>query len=191
MNATATIIVTLALLLAIAAAWKRSRRRRSWTLRSQFGTDYDVLAHTIGRRDAEDELEERARRVRRLKILTLPPDERDVFRNQWQAIQNLFANEPGQAVLTADELVEDVLRARGYPLGDFERQSDVSMDHPKLVGHYRSAHEVAKWHRRELASTEDLRRAMIYYRALFDQLLEVPVEAEAPTTSAPPSYSAA
>jgi hypothetical protein len=191
MNATTSIFATVVVLFTAAAVWMYTRRRRSWALRTQFGAEYDLLAHMIGRRDAEEELEQRARRVRRLQIRTLSADER--LRDLWQQCQTMFADKPGDAVLSADTVVEELLRARGYPVGDFERQaSDVSVYHPKLVGNYRSAHEVAKWHRRDLASTEDLRRAMIYYRALFDQLLEPPVEtANEYELHAPSSHSAA
>jgi hypothetical protein len=70
--------------------------------------------------------------------------------------------------------VRDLMLKRGYPMGDFERRAaDISVDHPKVVSNYRAAHEIAERSRTDAASTEDLRKALLHYRALFDELLEV------------------
>jgi hypothetical protein len=78
------------------------------------------------------------------------------------------------AVSHADKLVQEVMTARGYPMGDFEqRAADISVDHAAVVDNYRAAHAVAVRDRSNQASTEDLRQAMVHYRALFEELLGV------------------
>src|SRR5262245_41056708 len=69
-----------------------------------------------------------------------------------------FAREPGTRC--------QVMTARGYPVGDFDqRADDISVDHPNVVMNYRAAHDIAKSHAQGRASTEDLRQAMVHYRA--------------------------
>ena len=64
------------------------------------------------------------------------------------------------------------MEARGYPVGDFEqRTADISVEHPQVVEHYRAAHQIALRNERGEASTEDLRQALVHYRALFQDLL--------------------
>ena len=97
-------------------------------------------------------------------------------------MQLLFVDDPKGAVSRADELLNEVMIARGYPVGDFDqRAADISVDHPVMVGNYRTAHEIAVRHSRGEASTEDLRKAMVHYRSLFDQLLQdsIPLRKEA------------
>lgn len=77
--------------------------------------------------------------------------------------------------MDADRLLGDVMAARGYPVGDFEqRAADISVDHPEVTQNYRAAHAIAISHSKGQASTEDLRRAMIHYRALFEDLVREP-----------------
>jgi len=88
-------------------------------------------------------------------------------------VQTHFVDDPRGSVSAADELVTRVMQARGYPMSDFEqRAADISVDHPRVVDNYRAAHEIALRHRRGEATTEDLRNAIIYYRSLFDELLQ-------------------
>jgi len=180
MNTTTAILICIALLLVGSIAWWYSNRRRSKTLRSHFGPEYDRLVRTGDRRHAEAELEDRARRVRQLSIRSLKPGERDRYAELWRVCQARFVDDPGLAVSEADSLVEEVMRVRGYPVGDFEhRVADVSVDHPRLVENYRAAHEIALHHRDRRATTEDLRRAVIHYRSLFEDLLEESIHSEA------------
>jgi hypothetical protein len=148
-------------------------RRRSVRLRRRFGREYDRAVETRGdRREAEYELESRERRVRSLEIRSLQRDEQERFAGHWRAVQARFVDDPGGAVAEADVLVADLMRTRGYPVGDFEqRAADVSVDHPQVVDNYRAAHGIALRHGRGEANTEDLRKAMVHFRALFEDLL--------------------
>ena len=88
-------------------------------------------------------------------------------------MQSQFVDDPKNAVVGADQLVSEVMQVRGYPVGDFEqRVADISVDHPVVVENYRAAHDITLRHNRRQASTEDLRKAMVHYRLLFDELLE-------------------
>jgi hypothetical protein len=142
--------------------------------RNRFGPEYDraVLEHGSERK-AEAKLADRETRVKHLKIRALTAAERGRFFADWQSVQSRFVDHPKSAVTEADELVSSLMQARGYPVADFDqRAADISVDHPRLVENYRSAHGVAVRLGRDEASTEDLRTAMIQYRNLFDELVE-------------------
>ncbi len=65
------------------------------------------------------------------------------------------------------------MQQRGYPVGVFEqRAADISVDHPGFVTHYRTAHDIALKQGKSKATTEDLRQAMVQYRAQFEELLQ-------------------
>jgi hypothetical protein len=129
------------------------------------------------RTKAERDLERREKRVERLHIRSLPPASRDRFAEAWREDQARFVDDPAGAVVEADRLVGDVMHERGYPVADFDqRVDDISVDHPHLVQNYRAAREIVLRHKRGQASTEDLRRALVHYRALFDELLEAQEE---------------
>ena len=149
-------------------------RRRSDHLRSRFGPEYERTVHDTGdRRRAERELERRERRVERLHIHPLSPRHRDQFVAAWRNDQARFVDDPSGAVTEADRLVQEVMKYRGYPVSDFERRvEDISVDHPHLVENYRAARDLAERNRRGQANTEELRKALVYYRALFEELLE-------------------
>lgn len=168
------LIVAVIVLLA-AVAWLLLDRRRSLRLRSRFGPEYERTVRETGdRRRAETELERREHRVERLHIQPLSLNDRDRYLAAWRADQARFVDDPAGAVTEADRLVQDVMKTRGYPVADFDqRVEDISVDHPHLVQNYRAARELAARHRRGEATTEDLRRALVYYRGLFDELLEV------------------
>ena len=174
-------IVIVALLVVAGILW--SRRRRSEHLRDRFGPEYDRAVDAKGgRSEAEAELAEREKRVEKLDIRPLEPAERREFIQRWTDVQARFVDDPPRAVAFADALLGDVMKARGYPVSDFaQRAGDISVDHPTVVEHYRTAHDIAVRHERGDASTEDLRQAMIHYRALFDDL----VGAEAPSARGP------
>jgi FtsZ-interacting cell division protein ZipA len=167
-------IVIVVILLAILAFFA-SRQRRSRRLRDRFGPEYErTVAEAPNRRAAESELEERAARRERLQIVPLDPAAHDRYVAAWHETQARFVDEPAEATREADRLITSVMRDRGYPIDDFEqRAADVSVDHPQVVDDYRAAHAVAAANERSEASTEDLRQAMVHYRSLFEELLEV------------------
>jgi hypothetical protein len=166
------LIVVIVVLLVIVGALAY-QRRRSTQLREGFGPEYDRAVEEHGdQRAAESELRERRERRRRFDIRPLGAAARDRYAERWRATQAQFVDQPASALGDADALVAEVMRERGYPVEDFEQQAtDVSVDHPEVVEHYRKAHAI---HTRSRASTEDLREAMLHYRALFAELLERP-----------------
>ena len=174
-----TIVIGIIALIAIVAivAFLLGRKRRSLMLRQRFGPEYDRVVKKEGDvRRGEEVLAFRAERREKLEIRPLSSSSRADFASRWASVQSLFVDDPKDAVSRADELVNQVMLARGYPMGDFDqRAADISVDHPIVVDNYRKAHDVALQHSRGEASTEDLRRAMVHYRSLFDQLLEDPV----------------
>ncbi|MDP9341242.1 MAG: hypothetical protein M3Q23_03835 [Actinomycetota bacterium] len=161
-----------------ATVWAARRARRTRDLRSTFGPEYDRTVQSRGsRQDAESELQARRRRREQLTIRPLAPEERERYRGEWQAVQSRFVDQPGAAVREADLLVTRVMRDRGYPMEQFEqRAADVSVDHPNVVQNYRSAHAIHIRMKSGDESTEALRQAMVHYRALFAELLEMPDE---------------
>jgi hypothetical protein len=151
------------------------RTRRSRSLQDQFGREYDrTIDKAGGRREAERELAERQKRHDELELRPLSQDARERYLQQWQVTQGRFVDDPTGAVSEADDLVQRVMRDRGYPVDDFEqRAADISVEHPDLVEKYRTANGIARASERGEASTEDLRHSVRHYRALFVELLEV------------------
>lgn len=174
MDAWVWILLVIAVLVVAAAVALATRRRRTTQLRDRFGPEYDrTVEQTGNQRVAEAELSERRERRSELDIRPLSPPARDRYADGWRAVQARFVDDPVGAVGDADQLVTQVMQERGYPMDDFEQQADViSVDHPDVVEDYRQGHEIYLAHGRGDASTEDLRQAMVHYRALFDQLLE-------------------
>lgn len=178
---TGTVIVLIIAIVAIAAAvFVYMQKERSKRLRSKYGPEYDRLANDFGStRRAESDLERREKRLEKIHIRALTNEERARFAGAWREVQASFVDNPSTAVSRADDLVGDLMKTRGYPMGDFEqRAADVSVDHPRVVEHYRAAHAIAERRERGEANTEDLRGAMVHYRALFEDLLEQPVRAQ-------------
>jgi FtsZ-interacting cell division protein ZipA len=165
------IAVVVAIVVALVLYMKKERTQK---LRSKFGPEYDRAIDSHGNRShAESELERRAKRVAAFNIHPLTAEECAQYADNWRSEQSLFVDDPKAAVRHADNLVQDVMKRRGYPVGDFEQNAaDLSVDHPGLVENYRIAHDIALRDQRGRASTEDLRRAMVSYHALFDDLLE-------------------
>lgn len=164
-------------------------QRRTRALREKFGPEYDHAVKSIrDRNKAESELRKREERVEKLNIRPLSAADRTRFEQSWLSAQARFVDDPRGAVAEADRLVTDVMRLRGYPVANFEqRAADVSVDHPNLVSDYRAAHDIALRDVKGQAITEDLRTAMVHYRALFQDLLvsETPV-GDAPVTTGSP-----
>jgi hypothetical protein len=169
------------LVLLLVAAWLSYRRRQSYRLEQHFGAEYRHVADSLGSRDkAEAELRAREERVRRLHIVPLAPDDAQRFSSDWTALQARFVDSPEASLMEADRLVRELMQRRGYPMGDFERRAaDISVDHPRVVEHLRAAQGITQRAQNGQADTEELRRAVMHYRALFDELLEVgPGQAE-------------
>lgn len=173
MNALLIIVIAAAVIVAI-LGFMFSRRQRTAHLKEKFGSEYDRVVHQHGDPSkAEHILEKRQQRVEALRIHPLEPGQKQRFIEMWRQEQARFVDDPGAAILGADTLVREVMAGRGYPVGDFEqRAADISVDHPKVVEHYRAAHDIADHHRRGESNTEDLRRAMVHYRTLFEDLLD-------------------
>jgi hypothetical protein len=166
------LIIVIVVLLAVVGVLAY-RQRQSQQLREGFGPEYDrVVAERGDQRAAEAELRQRRERRRSYDIKPLSAEAREDYAGRWRATQAKFVDRPASALTDADALLTEVMRERGYPVEDFEQQaSDVSVDHPEVVEHYREAHAI---HSGKSESTEDLRQAMVHYRALFADLLEPP-----------------
>ncbi|MDT8067376.1 MAG: hypothetical protein ROO76_04345 [Terriglobia bacterium] len=175
-------LVVGAILIIAVFAWLYVRKRRNTTaeLRQKFGPEYDRAVQQHGsERKAETKLTDREKRVEKLTLRDLDPMEQDRFSKQWHEVQSRFVDSPKGAVAEADDLVSSLMKARGYPVSDFDqRAADISVDHPRVVANYRSAHEIALRAGKDVATTEDLRTAMIHYRSLFEELMRTPTPVE-------------
>jgi len=165
------IVVVVVLLIAAALLLPRLRTRR---LQEQFGPEYQRTVRSAGeQREAERDLQERAKERKQLEIRPLDPGARDAYAQRWRTVQEQFVDSPVQAVGEADQLVQEVMGQRGYPVGDFEQRARmVSVDHADVVSEYHVAHEISLRNQRGDASTEQLREAMVHYRTLFAELLD-------------------
>lgn len=171
---TVVILVAVALLAGV-TVWALMRRQRSEQLKQRFGPEYERTLQTAGTlSEAEKALADRAARVDRFKLRPLSRDQADAFSREWKRVQATFVDDPDRAVGDADNLVTQVMAARGYPIEDFDRRAeDVSVDHPNVVENYRVGRALVLRRKRGEAGTEELRQAVVNYRALFDDLLEV------------------
>jgi hypothetical protein len=173
------IIIAAALALGLVAigTWLYTRRKQSHRLQEHFGPEYDRTVNESGSRSkGESELKAREKRVERLELIPLAAPEAARFSEAWQALQSRFVDNPKGVVVQAEQLVRELMEKRGYPMGDFERRAgDISVDHPEVVANYRAAQAIAVRDQRGSADTEELRKAVVHYRALFDELLEVKV----------------
>jgi len=172
------LVIVVALVILAAVGYVIVSRNRTRELKGSFGPEYE---RTVGKegdpRKAERELGARQKRVASLEIRTLEPQERSHYASEWKNVQARFVDDPGRATEDGDVLVREVMQKRGYPVGDFEQQAaDISVKHPAVVEHYRKAHEIAERNGREPVSTEELRTALVHYRALFADLLDLGVE---------------
>src|SRR4051794_3406422 len=170
-----TILLAVIVVMVVIAAlvFLLARKQRSRRLRERFGPEYDRVVKKEGEvRRAEGVLEIRAKRTQKFEIRPLEPATCSAFTEQWRTVQRQFVDDPKGSVSQADQLVSEVMKGRGYPMADFEqRADDLSVDHPVFVENYRLAHDIALRHNKGEASTEDLRKAMVHYRSLFEELL--------------------
>ncbi|MGB8537151.1 MAG: hypothetical protein WCD57_12095 [Acidobacteriaceae bacterium] len=167
------IVVAVALVVLLGIVWMFMRKQRTINLQKRFGPEYDRAVREIGPQRAESVLLEREKRVQEFFFRELSAEEREGFLSEWRTVQTRFVDDPQAAVGDADLLVDRLMQARGYPMSNFEqRAADISVGHPTVVDNYRAAHEIAVRHSQGQASTEDLRNAIIYYRSLFEELLQ-------------------
>ena len=185
---TLQIVVVLLVLVVLVAAgavvWSIMRRR---SLQRTFGPEYErAVESQQSRTAAERELRERERRHAELELRPLDPADKERFEQQWQAVQAQFVEDPAGAVVAGDDLVTRLVAARGYPTKDFDDQlAYLSVEHARTLGHYRDAHEIYERGQRHEASTEELRQALVHYRALFADLLEAGPDAAPSRQPAP------
>ena len=171
----AWVLIAIAVVVVIAAAaWQWSVRRRTDRLRGRFGSEYDRAVESADSRgEAEAELAAREERHEQFELRPLSGSARDRYVERWRVVQAQFVDDPRDAVAAADGVIQSVMRDRGYPVDDFDqRASDLSVDHADVVEHYREGHSLATQSPGDDDSTEDLRRAMQHYRALFDELVD-------------------
>jgi hypothetical protein len=166
----AIVVVAVVVVVAVWLAW---RRRNTAALRARFGPEYDrVLESARTPAEAERELLNRKSRVEKFSIKPLSREDAERFSTAWRSVQAQFVDDPRSAVIEGDRLITDVMRHRGYPLDDPNRiVDDLSVDHGPVINHYRAGREIVSRHERGQASTEDLRQAMVHFRALFDELV--------------------
>jgi hypothetical protein len=174
-------VIFAALLVAIVLAvvvWLIVQRQRSTRLKRRFGPEYDLtVAGFNSQAKAEAELITREKRVARLQIMPLTSADAFRFSQAWNTLQGRFIDSPKGVVGEADRLVRELMVKKGYPVGNFESMAaDISVDHPNVVATYRAAQSIAARDARGEADTEELRKAVIHYRTLFDELLGVAPE---------------
>jgi hypothetical protein len=185
------ILIAVAVVAVIAIAALAARTRRTAVLRERFGPEYErTVKAREDRRAAEAELRDRERQRGELDIKPLPESDRMSYLDEWRDAQELFVDEPAEAVVAAYALITRVMEVRGYPVRDFEGQAElVSVDYPEVVENYRLAHGVQELAGTQQAGTEDLRQAVLRYRSLFQRLLRVD-DAAAPRDDVPVAEAA-
>jgi hypothetical protein len=185
----AIVVVIIVVIAALAVGAMEMRRRR---LRRQFGPEYDRLVSETGsRRKAEAELAGRQRRVAKLDIRPLTREENAQYQGEWNAIQERFVDTPTESVNEAGTLVTTVMRVRGYPAQDHDQAMDaLSVDYAPTLARYREARATSERAGNGAATTDDLRNAMLQYRELFYELVEVPGDGPERVTGARPASGA-
>jgi hypothetical protein len=171
------IIAAFVLVIVVAVAiagYTEHRKSKTLALRSRFGSEYDREVLKRGSsRQAESKLADRETHVKTLEIRDLGIVERDRFLTEWYTVQSRFVDHPKASVTEADDLINALLEARGYPHATFEqRAADLSVSYPRVMENYRLAHAIAVRLGKVEATTEELRTAMIQYRAIFDELAQ-------------------
>ncbi|MEO5874167.1 MAG: hypothetical protein ABIQ26_04120 [Streptosporangiaceae bacterium] len=176
MTGLVVVIIVAVLIVVAGAGFLLSGQARSQRLRRQFGPEYDRTVERTGdRKAAERELLDRKQQYQELDIRPLDPEARERYRQQWTTVQEQFVDTPEAAVESADQLVTSAMSERGYPTENFDQQAALlSVEHGRTLDHYRRAHDISSRATVKEATTEDLRQAMMHYRALFEDLLSVP-----------------
>lgn len=166
----AVLVALVVVVVAALVAWPMVRRQR---LRSRFGPEYDrAVEETENRRAAERELIARERRHADLELRELSAEQKQRYTEQWAGVQEQFIDNPQGAMTTADRLVTVIMAERGYPTEGYDQQvADLSVEHATTLDHYRTAHDIATRPDSSAVSTEDMRTAIVHYRALFVDLL--------------------
>ena len=180
------VLVVIAVL-AIIASRSISSRKRTERLKGRFGPEYERTVGEAGDQGAaEKELAARERKREKLDIVPLPPEARAKYADSWRTVQIEFVDNPSSAVAAADRLVIHVMRERGYPIDDFDqRAADISVDHPKVVENYRTAHGIYLAQEQGEIGTEQQREAFVHYRELFEKLLETDENKDEPNKDKP------
>ena len=175
--------VVIVVAMAVIVARSVNRRKRSERLKTHFGPEYERAVGEAGdQRAGEKELVARERKRQKLDIVALAPEAHAKYAERWRTVQTAFVDNPSRAVGDADRLVTQVMRERGYPVDDFDqRASDISVDHPDVVEHYRDAHILHMAQERGDIGTEAQREAFVHYRALFEKLLATDLETDKDT----------
>ena len=170
----AVVAIVIILIVAVAAALVLPPVLRRRKLQQRFGPEYDRTVESAGsRREAEQELAERERRVEQLDVRPLAPEQRKRYAADWMQVQERFVDDPADSVAAAQRLVTALMAERGYPTEKYEQEvADLSVRHAGVLDHYRAAHDLSERAAGGTASTEDLRQAMVHYRELFADLLE-------------------
>ncbi len=172
---TLALVIAVAVILVAVVGWLVYSKHQSKRLSQRFGPEYDAAVKRLGSKaKAEAELKRREKRVASFEIVPLAPAEATRFSQAWTRLQGSFVDDPKGVLIEADRLVRELLLKRGYPVADFElRAADISVGHPIVVNNYRAAQRIVSLDQRGEASTEDLRKAVVHFRALFDELLGV------------------
>ena len=175
-NITLIIVIVVAVVVVVVIAivgYQMARKRRTTQLREQYGPEYDrAVEQAESQHEAESELRGRVKRHEQLELRSLDSTEREDFKRRWSDVQAQFVDDPSTAVRNADELVVEVMSARGYPVEDFDqRAEDVSVQHPEVTQRYREARRIAQANEDGTVDTEDLRQAVTSYRSLVLALL--------------------
>jgi hypothetical protein len=174
------VVVAVLIIVGLALLWRRHTTER---LRSRFGPEYvRAVEDAGGQRNAEAALTERAARVRKYPLRPLNAEEQTRFAAEWRRVQGTFVDDPRAAAASADDLLAEVMSARGYPMADADqRLEDLSVDHGDAVQNYRLAREIVAKHARGDAGTEDMRQAVLHYRTLLEDLVGEPAVADRKT----------
>ena len=165
------LIVVVAVAVLGAVIWLVTQEMQRKRLQQRFGPEYDrTVAEKDSPRAAQRELAERERRHKELDIRPLSASARERYAREWAQVQEKFVDQPSAAVAEAQQLLNSLMAERGYPTEGYEQQvADLSVRHAKTLEHYRAAHTTQQ--KRDGASTEDLRDAMVRYRTVFEDLL--------------------
>ncbi|HEY5394577.1 MAG TPA: hypothetical protein VIL16_04190 [Trebonia sp.] len=169
-----TIAIIIVLVLVVIAVGGALIARQT-SQRRQFGPEYDQVVQEVGPRRARAEFAKRQNRVAGLDIKRLSPEQRAAYEARWEAAQEQFIDNPQRATQTAAGLVTAVVAEVGYPVDDRERLlADLSVKHGTYLDGYRGA--IRTTEQAANASTEDYRKALLDYRALFNDLIGAPAD---------------